>query len=362
MKKHTNDFTFECSCKKAIRPLVFFDGSIWCPSCKKNLFWELNQKEVTKSTAKADGSFSVSQELFAKYLCSEQKRSEESLAALRNAIAYCRRAAYALNPYALLNLGYYYYLGYDESVRTEVGRSFAKMCFELAEKHAPQGDDVFSELLKNNKNALKEAPHKSELSDSTYLKALITRMQLSEKAIAPRLGVFSIDKTVLKDNEKKEELLKNLKKLYALANVYTFITDKDGNMTLPKVKSAKEIENDVNKCFSNSNQKDRNDNIVWIAYKRKGLPPKAFRGKLMRYFGKEEIDEKDEKEIKDNLSIIRQVAAHKANKGVDFSDQDIWICTFTDKLHTVYDIDTTDENSPFDRLSKVYRKIMNFSK
>ena len=337
MKKNNEALLFKCQdCGAAIRPLTFFDGSIWCPNCKINLFIELNKKAENRETAGSvqDSSFSISQELFAKYLCEGGGRD-----ALRAAIDYCRKAAYALDPYALLNLGYFYGLGYVDSVHVETGRSFAKLCFELAKKCAPAGDGEFLTLLESNIQALKSPLKKGVESDVFYLKSLLQRIKNEEKATAPRLGVFAVNNTPSVTSEDKKEILARLTELFKNATVYLLKKTVDGKSPFIKITNANQFE----QCFQ------REEEVLWFAYLRKGDPIKAYKKKLAGLIT-------DEGEVQQNLSVIISEVKKAGNRGADFSDQDVMICTFDEKLFRYYGIDKSKEFSAFDRLSKLYHK------
>ena len=328
---------FKCvsdTCSKAIRPLTFFDGSIWCPNCRKNLFLELRKKAESGVRAKEnpEGFFSFSQELFARYLCEGGGR-----AALANAIAYCRKAAYELDPYALLNLGYYYSLGYDETVHVETGRAFAKLCFELAGKCAPAGDADFVNLINDNLASLKAPVKKSNTSDAYYLEGLIKRMDSMEKSAAPRLGVFAVSKASFDDPS--ANILALLKKLFGRTLLYLIQDTARQGDELRQIEYA----TDLKGCFK---EKD----VVWFAYRRKGEPIGKYKGKLSRHL-------RNRKEILQNLYNIFCAVQETGNRSADFSDQDVLICTFDSAIYRDYGLTKGDDNSPFDRLSKVYKAV-----
>ena len=335
MKRNNGMLLFECfSCKKAIRPLHFFDGSIWCPDCKINLFKELNDRDV-KAVESNEDFFALSQELFARYLCGGER------AALKNAIAYCRKAAYNFDPYALLNLGYYYGLGYDESVHAETGRAFALLCFELARKYGPTDDADFTGLVDRNLAALQVPIKKVASSDKFYLNALLERMEAADKYVAPRVGVFSVKALGGQPDEEKKEMISLLTKLSSLATVYFLNPSITGRSKDPytKVKAV----NQFNNCLSGEGER-------WFAYKREGEYLKEYRKELVRAF-------KDEKELKENMAAISSVIGAAGNKGVDFSDQDIFICTFKGSIYHYYGVEEGKKDSDLDRLSGVYQKV-----
>ena len=337
MKKKNDALLFKCHvCGAAIRPLTFFDGSVWCPNCKTNLFLELSQKAENRDHAPAvqDASFSISQELFAKYLCEGGGRD-----ALRAAIDYCRKAAYALDPYALLNLGYFYSLGYVESVHVETGRSFAKLCFDLARKCAPAGDGAFVTLAESNIAALDSPLKKNVTSDAFYLTALLKRLADEERATAPRLGVFAIDNDGSLSAEEKGTVSKKLIELYKQATVYLLKPNADVKAPFIKITSS----NQFAQCFL------REDKVLWFAFVRKGDPVKTYKKALSSIL-------KDESEIRQNLSVVISEVKKAGNRGADFSDQDVMICTFTEKLYRYYSIDKSTQYSAFDRLGMLYHR------
>ena len=337
MKKNNEALLFKCnSCHTAIRPLTFFDGSVWCPNCKINLFFELSQKAENREHKQTirDASFLISQELFAKYLCEGEGRD-----ALRCAIDYCRKAAYALDPYALLNLGYYYSLGYVETVHIETGRSFAKLCFELAKRCASAEDADFPKLVDRNLLAL-SAPFKQSLdSDLFCLNALLTRLKEEERVVAPRLGAFSIRNDDSVDEEERKQLLAQLVELYKLATVYLLKQNIDGKNPFTKITN----QNQFAQCFN------RDDGVLWFAYLRKGEPIKAYKKQIGEILT-------DESEVQQNLAIIISEVKKAGNRGADFSDQDVLICSFDEKLYRYYGVDKSKELTAFDRLSRLYRR------
>ena len=337
MKKRTEMLLFKCkSCHTAIHPLTFFDGSVWCPHCKTNLFKKLMEKADNREgqTAMQDVSFPISQELFAKYLCEDGGRDT-----LRSAIDYCRKAAYALDPYALLNLGYFYSLGYVEGIHVETGRSFARLCFDLAKRCAPKDDGNFLTLVDSNLQAL-AAPFKKVLdSDVFYLTGLTDRMKKEDAATAPRLGVFSVKNVKKYDEETYKRIIELLKSLFGMANVYCQIKNPTNAVLFGPVPNPNSFDN----CFDNFDDQD----CVWFAYKRKGEPAKGYKKILSKPLG-------NTKEVLENLSAIYSAVSDAENRGVDFSDQDILICTFGE-IYSAYDIDKARDDSPFDRLSKIYR-------
>lgn len=337
MKRNNDALLFKChSCGAAIRPLTFFDGSVWCPNCRINLFIELNQKAENREPARTvkDSSFAISQELFANYLCEGGGRD-----ALGPAIDYCRKAAYELDPYALVNLGYFYSLGYVEGVHVETGRSFAKLCFELAKKCAPAEDGDIVALADANLHALSSPIKKGAESDVFYLRSLLQRFQSEDKATCPRLGVFSVSNNGTLGEEDKKEVLTRLTELYKQATVYLLKRTADAKSPFNKITSANQFE----QCFQ------REDEVLWFAYMRKGDPIKAFKKRLSSLF-------QNESEVQQNLSAVISEVKRGGNRGADFSDQDVMICTFDEKLYRYYGIDKSKEFSAFDRLSKLYHK------
>ena len=343
MKKNDN-LEFKCLlCEGTIRPLTFFDGSVWCPQCGKELFAELKARSAQADHASdADDSFSLSQELFARYL-DESYSPKIRAAALRNAIYYCRKAAYGCDPYALLNLGYYYGLGYDDSVHMETGRSFAKLCFDLARDHAPSDDQDFLDLVNNNERALKAPIEKSTLNDKEYLTHLLGRMDSADPFTAPRLGVFCIDKSSLTcfqgrpDGE--DTVLSSLKRLFVKADLWML------KFTDPWF-VAIDNENMIKNCF---NRGDR----VWFFYCRKGVPIGRFKNRIV-------VSLRNETEWKQNIPRIRDLAESRGNRNADFSDQDLVICSFIKKHEEEsqsYDRRSDDKvDSALDCLKNAYEK------
>ena len=223
MKKSNEMLLFECAiCKKEIEPLTFFDGSIWCPKCRKNLFAELKKKDAKEVEEDKDDFFGISQDLFARYLmlaANNPSATAEARACLRHAIAFCRKSAYRRNPYALLNLGYYYSLGYDESVHVETGRSFARLCFDLARKNAGGDEDLLTMISQNEKSVV-ERIEKGGATDLFYLSALLERFDSPIKDATPRLGVFHLSSA--NTPEEKKVIIGLLGKMYDICSLYLY--------------------------------------------------------------------------------------------------------------------------------------------
>ena len=343
MKNNNETLLFECACcQKEIQPLTFFDGSIWCPKCRKSLFAEIMKKDVKDAEQDKDDFFGISQELFARYLTSATSNAsatEEARAYLRNAIAFCRKSAYKRNPYALLNLGYYYSLGYDESVHMETGRSFARLCFDLAKKYA-KDDDELIKLLDGNLKALSTRIEKGGASDLFYLKALRERFDSPIKNASPRIGVFHLSDTMI-GTEEKEMIVKLLNQIFDECALYVFNKDKLTKNAFDKISGKPLIKNLV----AQANPEDG----VWFAYAKKKEPTKEFKSALNKPL-------KNEDEILENLTSIQADLSRNGSKGVDFSDQDILICTFT-TIYDYYSMEKRSSDSPFDRLSACYRDV-----
>ena len=82
---------------------------------------------------------------------------------------------------------------------------------------------------------------------------------------------------------------------------------------------------------------------------KKKEPSKAYKSALAKKL-------KDENEILENLTAIRTEVAKNMNKGVDFSDQDIFVCTFNN-IYEYYDMERHASDTPFDRLSACYHTV-----
>lgn len=343
MKNNNETLLFECACcQKEIQPLTFFDGSIWCPKCRKSLFAEIMKKDVKDAEQDKDDFFGISQELFARYLTiatTNPGATEAARAYLRNAIAFCRKSAYKRNPYALLNLGYYYSLGYDESVHMETGRSFARLCFDLAKKYA-KDDDELIKLLDSNLKALTTRIDKGGASDLFYLKALHERFDSPIKNSEPRIGVFHLSDTLI-NSEEKAAINKLMNKLFDNCVLYVFNKEKLSKNAFDRVNAKPHIKSILEAATP--------EDGVWFAYVKKKEPTKDFKSALAKPL-------KNEIEILENLTAIQSDLSRNGSKGVDFSDQDILICTFT-TIYDYYSMEKRSSDSPFDRLSACYRDV-----
>lgn len=131
------------NCKKHIEPITYFTGELYCPECKEEIakkLLETIRKGDGKQAEVAEVNFSLSQQFFLRYLLDivpkmrakkEGKEFDElyneGQSYLRQAVAYCKRAAYMGNSDALINLVYFYKSGYDVTVANpeiaEIGRA-----------------------------------------------------------------------------------------------------------------------------------------------------------------------------------------------------------------------------------------------
>ena len=106
------------------QPLELYDGAWACPRCRKYLFDMQGGSQSFKITPDNDELFQLSELYYFHWLSGG---SEEEL---KNAITFCRQAAYAGHPGALTRLGYYYDKDYDEVNRSESVRCrFAYRCY-----------------------------------------------------------------------------------------------------------------------------------------------------------------------------------------------------------------------------------------
>lgn len=120
------------NCKKKIdEPLLLYNGSLTCPSCKK----PLTAVENFCITEENEELYRLSENMFFRALTSQDKNKQRKYRL--KAVDYCKKAAIAGHPYAIVRLGYYYEKGLAEpSSKSESERGwriaygfYSSVCF-----------------------------------------------------------------------------------------------------------------------------------------------------------------------------------------------------------------------------------------
>ncbi|MBO5736641.1 MAG: hypothetical protein J6S04_02425 [Clostridia bacterium] len=97
------------NCKKKIdEPLLLYNGSLTCPSCKK-LLTAVDNFCITEENEEL---YRLSENMFFRSLTSSDKNKQRNYRL--KAVDYCKKAAIAGHPYAIVRLGYYYEKGLAE--------------------------------------------------------------------------------------------------------------------------------------------------------------------------------------------------------------------------------------------------------
>lgn len=339
MKRKKTNLSFTCSvCGQDIEPLVRFDGTMWCPKCKQDLF-----KQIEVSTKDPDGHFALSQEFFARYLLEDDEKSRQYL---DNAIAFCRKAAYNGNAYALLNLGYYYSVGYDDSVQPETGRVFAHKCYDLAKKAGIP--EVTSRIDRRKETDIATQVAAQQATGIAYIRSLAARIQTAgvRGGRVPRIGLFYIGQV-----DSGEELIGALKELAKVCGdekkQTLYMCDDSGSMKRVNLSSlnAKNYQQCCNRYWGY-----RNLHIVHIKSKQKGVIRKEIDSKEINSNNKK----KKQDEMEQCLSVVCSTLKKHNAKAVDFFDDDIII--------SIYEYERSgrdaNTNSALDKLHQKFKDVM----
>lgn len=169
---------FKCRQKKCeyefSMPLIFIDGDWCCPKCGNSVFPDKKtQLQVTDDNYSA---LFMSDKLFYDEWLPHKDPSTDSMSSrsksLSRAIELCKNAAFANNPYALLDLGFYYERGYDDSIGGQMRFRAAELCYSAV---AENSFDKY--LFFNEEKPLQELKEKAQ----KYQDALLARVQGSAK-------------------------------------------------------------------------------------------------------------------------------------------------------------------------------------
>ncbi len=94
------------------RPLELYNGRWCCPSCKKDIFPDVDTEFVI--TAHNRELFVRSEEYYFKWLTSSDESKSVRFKYLDKAVSLCYESAFEYHPSALMRLGYYYDRGYAD--------------------------------------------------------------------------------------------------------------------------------------------------------------------------------------------------------------------------------------------------------
>ena len=100
-------------CNRSIeRPLELYNGRWCCPSCKKDIFPDVDTEFAI--TAHNRELFVRSEEYYFKWLTSTKESKTVRFKYLDKAVSLCYESAFEYHPSALMRLGYYYDRGYAD--------------------------------------------------------------------------------------------------------------------------------------------------------------------------------------------------------------------------------------------------------
>lgn len=94
------------------RPLELYNGRWRCPSCKKDIFPDLDTAFAI--TARNRELFVRSEEYYFKWLTSSEESKSTRFKYLDKAVSLCCESAFEYHPSALMRMGYYYDRGYAD--------------------------------------------------------------------------------------------------------------------------------------------------------------------------------------------------------------------------------------------------------
>ncbi len=94
------------------RPLELYNGRWCCPSCKKDIFPDVDTEFAI--TPRNRELFVRSEEYYFKWLTSTEESKSTRFKYLDKAVSLCYESAFEYHPSALMRLGYYYERGYAD--------------------------------------------------------------------------------------------------------------------------------------------------------------------------------------------------------------------------------------------------------
>ncbi len=340
-------FLIECpnaNCKKQIEPITYFTGELYCPECKEEIAKKLLEQIVKESdpTKICAEYFAISQQYFIRYLLDivpqmrklggpDQKGEYDALYKqgqkyLRQAVAYCKRAAYAGNPYALVNLVYYYKSGYDVTVsnRDIATKKLSAVIKGIFSDPKIQNPELAQKINERLNGLVTETSAAKDASGLEYLRNLIEASTDKSRERKPLFGVFTINGDKLNDKE-KEELVDLIHKA---AKQWTS-KDVDGLYLYNKKEREWEPDNELTVL-------EDIEGIMYFGYRNANCHSASRRMKReMR-----EVLAADRSEITGFFTDIvfgRTFKWNDDNRTVCFCDVDIYLCEDKDKNHTKLD-------------------------
>lgn len=163
-----------CNSKKKIKPLILFNGELACNYCGKSLI--ASEETVLEINEVNHALLLKSEKIFAtEWLTKEHNKRDKSM--LKKALHYCRDSANLNNPYAIINLAYYYENGYFEDFNLSQrllisSKYYSSVCFNVNDKIIING---------NKDNTLSYEEHQKLVKLSVFnLKDLFEEDNLSD--------------------------------------------------------------------------------------------------------------------------------------------------------------------------------------
>ncbi len=213
----TGENFIECpNCHKEMRPLTYFTGELYCSKCHAELIDAIQIKDNAKCE-----DFALSQRCFADYLLNivpkmdkgtikhtKESHRKEATRAVRRAYEYCRSSAYAGNPYAILNMGYYLSHGYGILIENDVHT--AKLFYEKALQSSDDEVRSIAKTALEDLNGLQKM--QSGNSEFDRLIKIFDSAENASLSRTPLLGIVSVTYSQLQENE-RAKLLERLNKI-----------------------------------------------------------------------------------------------------------------------------------------------------
>ncbi|MEG1536451.1 MAG: hypothetical protein RR416_05740 [Clostridia bacterium] len=142
-------------CKHAIvAPVTFVNGDWYCPLCGKKIFPDA--QTFLKVTDESYSKLCISDRLFYDKWLPHKEYDEDDdqvlqidddkkIESLRLALKECKEAAFLNNPYALINLGFYYENGYDIAMSQSMSYKAAALCYNAIADNEKETFEMFGE-------------------------------------------------------------------------------------------------------------------------------------------------------------------------------------------------------------------------
>lgn len=194
------------NCKKKFKqPLELFNGIWFCPHCKESIFPDENTQLII--TDENQAKVVESDKLFyGKWLAAgHEKTVYEKVADLKKAINLCTEASYLNNPYALVNMGYYFENNYVDSHKNIFARMRVAYLYYNAVCYN-QKDIKISMFKGNKKTSLgNDATDNIKRQAAINLYNLLTSIPRGQEK-----SVLGINKSIRYEIEKVTKLLNSL--------------------------------------------------------------------------------------------------------------------------------------------------------